>query len=70
MNGNHRIPNVISNFDCQVKHCRLNKECKYFTYNENDRTCYLKTEKALENLDHESGVIFGPRICYSKLLFE
>ena len=66
--GAFRISNVISEYDCQVKHCRLNDECKYFTYIPNDRACYLKTDKALEKLDHEGGVIFGPRNCKSKLL--
>ena len=56
----------MSDFDCQVRHCRPNKDCVYFAYIKNDRTCYLKTEKALENLDHENGVIFGPRKCEGK----
>ena len=63
---NYKIQNVISDFDCQVKHCRPNRDCMYFAYIKNAKTCYLKTKKALENLYHEDGVIFGPRRCKGK----
>ena len=66
MDGTHRITNVISAAECQVKHCRPNKKCYYFVYIKNDKICYLKTKEALAELDHEEGVKFGPAHCNSK----
>ena len=68
--GNARIQNVISAYDCQVKHCRITDDCKYFAYIKNDRICYLKTANAHENLQYEERVVFGPRTCKSKYLFK
>ena len=53
----------MSEYECQAKYCRLYEDCKYFAYIPSDKVCYLKTEGALDAINHENGVIFGPKFC-------
>ena len=61
--GTQGIKNVINAAECQVKHCRPNDKCKYFAYVMSAKICFLKTENALDEIDHETGVKFGPSHC-------
>ena len=56
MQGTDGIPNVNSADECQVNYCRRNEKCKYFVYIKSAKMCYLKTDKALDELDHETTV--------------
>ena len=39
-------------------------ECKYFTYNNDKKTCVLKTDKAFKDkLSTSESVVFGPKVC-------
>ena len=64
----YEIRNVLSEYECQVKHCRITDGCDYFAYVPLDKVCYLKKATALDALDHENGVMFGPQLCEGKVL--
>ena len=71
----YKIKDVASEYECQVKACRLIPDCSYFTYIADLKECYLKTDKVLDSKDihkymmHSNdnrGIVFGPRLCERK----
>ena len=66
--GDYEIENVLTPVECQAKHCRLSENCSYFAYIPSEKVCYLKKETAIKSINHETGVIFGPRTCPGKIL--
>ncbi len=55
-----RNTNVASPDQCR-EDCRINEKCKFWTFA--SKTCYLKSEKALENRTKQDNAVSGTKQC-------